>query len=217
MRPLTRIRETARTFAAARTLTGLTLLSAAFAGGCDQSTQAGPAVPATQTAKETRVKTEKATFAAGCFWGVQSLLDDIPGVISSTVGYTGGKTKNPDYRAVCNHDTGHAEAVLIEFDPQRVSYEKLVETFFDLHDPTQLNRQGPDVGDQYRSAIFFHSPEQEKTARAVIDRLAKSGTFDRPIVTLVVPAVEFYAAEDYHQKYFSKRGVKPTCHVQRKK
>lgn len=157
--------------------------------------------------------TQKATFAAGCFWGVELEFAQMPGVIKTTVGYTGGKTKSPTYKDVCNHDTGHAEAVLIEFDPAKISYEKLVEAFFDLHDPTQVNRQGPDVGDQYRTAIFFHSPEQKATAEAVKARLTTAKRFSRPIATHIVPAVEFHAAEDYHQQYFSKRGITRSCHA----
>lgn len=159
------------------------------------------------------VTTQKATFAAGCFWGVELEFSQIPGVLKTTVGYTGGKTKAPTYRDVCNHDTGHAEALLIEFDPAKVSYEKLVEFFFEMHDPTQVNRQGPDVGDQYRTAIFYHSPEQKATAEAVKSRLSAAKKFSRPIATQIVPAVEFYDAEDYHQQYFKKRGITQSCHT----
>lgn len=145
-----------------------------------------------------------ATFAAGCFWGVEQRFAALPGVISTEVGYTGGTTLNPTYEDVCSHRTGHAEAVRLEYDPARVGYEELLAAFFGMHDPTQLDRQGPDVGDQYRSAVFFHTPEQEKSATAAIGQLTESGVFRRPIVTQVVPAPEWWRAEDYHQKYFEK-------------
>jgi methionine-S-sulfoxide reductase len=145
-----------------------------------------------------------ATFAAGCFWGVEQRFAALPGVISTEVGYTGGTTLNPTYEDVCSHRTGHAEAVRLEYDPDRVAYEELLAAFFGMHDPTQLNRQGPDVGDQYRSAVFFHTPEQEKSAKAAIGQLTESGVFRRPIVTQVVPAPEWWRAEEYHQKYFEK-------------
>jgi len=135
----------------------------------------------------------------------------VKGVTSTTVGYTGGHTKSPTYKDVCGHATGHAEAVEVEFDPQQVSYQKLLDLFWEIHDPTQLNRQGPDVGSQYRSAIFFHDPEQEAAARASKAALEKSGKFKSAIVTEIAPAPEFYRAEDYHQQYFEKRGVK-SCH-----
>lgn len=149
---------------------------------------------------------ELATFGAGCFWGVQSDFDTVPGVLRTWVGFMGGKTSNPSYREVCTDTTGHAEVVHLEFDPSRVSYERLVELFFEWHDPTQVNRQGPDHGSQYRSAVFFHSEAQERTARAVRDRLSTAGRFRRPIATEVTAAGPFYAAEDYHQKYLAKRG-----------
>jgi len=148
-----------------------------------------------------------ATFAAGCFWGVEARFRTIPGVIDTEVGYTGGTTVDPTYEEVCSHRTGHAEAVRVEFDPEVVSYEQLVEAFFAMHDPTTLNRQGPDVGSQYRSAIFVHSPEQETTARRVKDRLEREGAYKRPIVTEIVAAGPFYRAEDYHQRYLERRGV----------
>ena len=148
-----------------------------------------------------------ATFAAGCFWGVEARLAQAPGVTSTEVGYTDGTTPHPSYEQVCSHATGHAEAVRLEYDPGVVTYEQLLDEFFDLHDPTQLNRQGPDVGDQYRSAIFFHTPEQEAAARAAVERLAAKGRFKRPIVTQVAPAPEWWRAEDYHQRYFEMRGL----------
>jgi peptide-methionine (S)-S-oxide reductase len=155
---------------------------------------------------------EKATFGAGCFWGVEVAFRSIPGVVNATVGYEGGMTKNPTYKDVCTDATGHAEVVEVEFDPTKVSYEQLVDAFFKLHDPTQLNRQGPDYGTQYRSAIFFHSPEQRMTAQATKEALMKSGKYTKPVVTEIVPAQEFYAAEDYHQQYLAKRGL-ASCHV----
>jgi peptide-methionine (S)-S-oxide reductase len=167
-------------------------------------------------AEEKKPMTEIATFAAGCFWGVQSTFDEVPGVIKTTVGYTGGKTENPNYKEVCYNDTGHAEALEIEFDPKKVSYEKLVEIFWEMHDPTTLNRQGPDVGDQYRSAIFYHNPEQKKIAEASKTALDKKGTLGKPIVTQIVPAVKFYPAEEYHQKYNEKQGIEG-CHLRVKR
>jgi peptide-methionine (S)-S-oxide reductase len=155
---------------------------------------------------------EKATFAAGCFWGVEEMFRTTPGVISTRVGYIGGKTLNPTYEQVCSDRTGHAEAVEIQFDPKRVSFQKLLELFFENHDPTTLDRQGPDVGSQYRSGVFFHSPEQEKSALAEIEKRDASGDYDKRIVTEVVPAGEFYSAEDYHQKYFHRRGANWSCH-----
>src|SRR5271170_4698765 len=137
----------------------------------------------------------RATFAAGCFWGVEDAFRQVKGVTSTTVGYTGGRTKNPTYKEVCTDKTGHAEAVEVEFDPNQVSYRELLAVFFQSHDPTQLNRQGPDYGSQYRSAIFFHDAEQEAAAREAIAALEKSGVFKRPIVTQIVAAPEFYKAE----------------------
>jgi peptide-methionine (S)-S-oxide reductase len=154
----------------------------------------------------------KATFAAGCFWGVEDAFGQVKGVTSTMVGYTGGTKVNPSYKEVCTGTTGHAEAVQVEFDPQQVSYRELLAAFFQSHDPTQLNRQGPDFGTQYRSAIFFHDVEQEAEAHAAKSALEKSGIFTRPIVTEIVPAAEFYRAEEYHQKYFEKQGIR-ACHL----
>ncbi len=156
--------------------------------------------------------TAKATFAAGCFWGVEAAFRQLPGVTATRVGYTGGKTNNPTYKDVCSDQTGHAEAVEIEYDPAKLSYEKLLDVFFENHDPTQLDRQGPDWGSQYRSAIFFHSPEQQAAARAAKAKLENSGAFQKPIVTQIVPAPVFFEAEDYHQQYLEKRGL-ATCHI----
>lgn len=154
---------------------------------------------------------EKATFGAGCFWGVEAEFRAIDGVTDAAVGYEGGQLENPTYKDVCYKNTGHAEVVELDFDPARVSFETLVRAFFELHDPTQVNRQGPDVGDQYRSAIFFHSPEQQQVAERVKAELDASGQFRRPIVTQIVPAQTFYRAEDYHQQYLAKRGM-ASCH-----
>jgi peptide-methionine (S)-S-oxide reductase len=156
------------------------------------------------------MENQTATFAAGCFWGVEAAFRQVPGVIDAVSGYTGGHLDNPSYRQVCSHSTGHAEAVEVTFDPQRVSYDDLLNVFWQIHDPTQLNRQGPDVGDQYRSAIFTHSPEQESAAIASRDREQSRHT--RPIVTQIVPAPTFWAAEEYHQRYFEKNGG-AACHV----
>jgi peptide-methionine (S)-S-oxide reductase len=153
---------------------------------------------------------EKATFAAGCFWGVEASFRELAGVVDAVVGYTGGTMPNPTYRDVCTDSTGHAEALEITFDPARISYERLLDHFWQMHDPTTPNRQGPDVGTQYRSAIFFHSPKQEKAAQASKQRWQQQ--FRRPIVTEIVPASTFYRAEDYHQRYLEKRGVR-ACHT----
>jgi len=150
---------------------------------------------------------EKATFGAGCFWGVEAAFRQVKGVLSTAVGYTGGSLKDPTYEDVCTDRTGHAEVVQVEFDPAQVSYEELLRVFWENHDPTTLNRQGPDVGKQYRSAIFFHTPEQESAAKASKDALARSGRYKRPIVTEITPAAEFWRAEEYHQQYLEKRGL----------
>ena len=150
---------------------------------------------------------EKATFAAGCFWGVEAAFRQVPGVLDAAVGYSGGGFPEPTYEDVCTGRTGHAESVQVEFDPARVSYDQLLDVFWENHDPTTKNRQGPDVGTQYRSAIFFHSPEQEKTASESKARLDASGRFRRPIVTEIAPASQFWRAEDYHQRYLEKRGL----------
>ena len=147
---------------------------------------------------------EKATFAAGCFWGVEKVFSDEKGVISTQVGYTGGQTRNPDYEMVCTGATGHAEAIEITYDAATVSYDELLEVFFRYHDPTTPNRQGPDVGTQYRSAIFYHNPEQEKAAERAVDLLGRAKIFRNGIVTEIKPAGEFYRAEETHQKYLQK-------------
>jgi len=152
----------------------------------------------------------QATFAAGCFWGVEEAFRTLPGVQKTTVGYTGGAVENPTYEQVCSGRTGHAESVLVDYDPARVTYEQLLDVFWSEHDPTTMNRQGPDVGTQYRSAIFFHDAAQQAAAVASKARLEQSGRFQRPIVTAIVPASTFYPAEEYHQQYFAKSGR--TCH-----
>jgi peptide-methionine (S)-S-oxide reductase len=150
---------------------------------------------------------ETATFGAGCFWGVEAAFRQLDGVTATAVGYSGGTMENPTYKDVCSGRTGHAEVVRVEFDPSRISYDRLLEVFWDTHDPTTLNRQGPDIGTQYRSAIFFHTAEQETAARASLERLKASGKFRRSIVTEITPAGPFYMAEDYHQQYLEKRGA----------
>jgi peptide-methionine (S)-S-oxide reductase len=153
-----------------------------------------------------------ATFGAGCFWGVEATFRQVKGVKSTRVGYMGGKTENPTYRDVCGHRTGHAEVVEVTYDPDQVKYEDLLRVFWENHDPTQLNRQGPDVGDQYRTVIFFQDAEQEAAAQASKEELERSGRFRRPIVTQIVAAPTFYEAEDYHQQYLEKRGL-ASCHI----
>jgi peptide-methionine (S)-S-oxide reductase len=149
----------------------------------------------------------KATFGAGCFWGVEALFRRVPGVLDVAVGYSGGSTKDPTYKEVCTDRTGHAEVVEVDYDPATVAYEDLLRIFWENHDPTTLNRQGPDFGTQYRSVIFFHTPEQEASAKASRELLQKSGRFRRPIVTEISPAQEFFRAEDYHQRYLEKNGL----------
>jgi peptide-methionine (S)-S-oxide reductase len=155
--------------------------------------------------------TEKTTFGAGCFWGVQYVFERVPGVVATEVGYSGGITQNPTYRDVCSHTTGHAEVCQVTFDPERVTFDQLLEVFWAMHDPTQVDRQGPDIGDQYRSAIFTHSPEQQAAAEASRERA--QARFDRPIATEIRPLTVFYPAEDYHQEYYEKNGHEPYCHV----
>lgn len=156
--------------------------------------------------------TQKATFGAGCFWGVEAAFRRIPGVTATSVGYSGGHLDNPSYEQVCTDRTGHAEVVEVIYDPAQVEYDQLLEVFWENHDPTTLNRQGPDIGSQYRSAIFYHDAEQEAAAQASKDRLEQSGRLRRPIVTEIVPAAMFYPAEDYHQQYLEKRGL-ASCHI----
>jgi peptide-methionine (S)-S-oxide reductase len=159
------------------------------------------------------MKQEKATFGAGCFWGVEAAFADLPGVTATAVGYEGGSLDEPSYQQVCTDRTGHAEVVEVDFDPDRISYEQLLDAFFALHDPTTCNRQGPDRGTQYRSVIFCHSPEQQAQARAKIEQLTAEGRFQpRRIVTQVEPAQSFWRAEAYHQRYLEKHG-RASCHI----
>ena len=155
---------------------------------------------------------EIATFGAGCFWGVEAAFRRVPGVLDAVSGYAGGHTENPSYRDVCTDRTGHAEVVQVTFDPVKVSYEQLLDVFWKIHDPTQVNRQGPDFGTQYRTAIFYHSPEQEAAARKSKQALEASGTLRRPIATEITPAGPFWRAEEYHQRYLEKRGAE-SCHI----
>jgi peptide-methionine (S)-S-oxide reductase len=160
-----------------------------------------------------KVMTETATFAAGCFWGVEATFRNVPGVVDAAVGYSGGHLDNPTYQDVCTDKTGHAEVVRVTYDPSKVSYEQLLEVFWNCHDPTALNRQGPDVGTQYRSGVFFHSPEQEAAAKASKRRLQDSAPYKgRTVVTEITPAPTFWRAEEYHQRYLEKRG-KGTCRM----
>ena len=170
------------------------------------------AVRGVRTKMEKTTTVEKATFAAGCFWGVEAAFRQIKGVVSTQVGYTGGRTANPSYEDVCTDRTGHAEAVEVTYDPSRVRYEELLNVFWTNHDPTTVNRQGPDVGEQYRSAIFYHSPAQEAAAKASKTRLEAEHRFKRPIATQILAAGPFYRAEEYHQQYLEKRGLS-VCHI----
>jgi len=198
--------------AVSRTL-GLAL-GAAPAGGSDLGvTQHG--LFRTRQAPRELPPTEVAAFAAGCFWGVEAEFRKEPGVVATAVGYSGGHTEHPTYREVCSDTTGHAETVMVEYDPRKVSYQHLLDVFWNLHDPTTKNRQGPDVGEQYRSVIFTFSPEQKAQAIASRDRLAQSGELKDPIVTEILPAMPFTPAEPYHQQYVEKGGF-ASCHVRRK-
>ena len=199
------------------------------AGGCKSSpttedtggsaaTAASPVpkatpVAATQPQKETHVKTQTALFGAGCFWGVESTFRKVPGVVATAVGYAGGKTDHPTYEDVCSDRSGHAEVVQVVFDPEKVSYKKLLETFFENHDPTTVNRQGPDYGTQYRSVIFYSGEEQKQLAEAEKEKRNKSGDYVASIATSIDPAPTFWPAEDYHQQYFEKQGYNWTCHT----
>ena len=159
-----------------------------------------------QSFHRVRMQMEKATFGAGCFWGVEETFRNVKGVLSTSVGYAGGTQQNPSYQDVCTDKTRHAEVVEIQFDPSQVGYDELLDVFWSNHNPTTLNRQGPDVGTQYRSVIFYHSPEQQASANASKVKLEKSGRFNRPIVTQIEPASTFWRAEEYHQQYLQKRG-----------
>ncbi|BCW97437.1 MAG: hypothetical protein KatS3mg024_0264 [Armatimonadota bacterium] len=156
-------------------------------------------------------KLQKATFGAGCFWGVEAAFRKVEGVVDTAVGYSGGHTENPTYEDVCSHTTGHAEVVQVTFDPSKVSYRQLLDVFWNIHDPTQVNRQGPDIGDQYRSVIFYHSEEQRRAAEESKAALEASGRLDRPVATKIEPAKTFWRAEEYHQRYYEKRGISSGC------
>ncbi|GBL42911.1 peptide methionine sulfoxide reductase MsrA [Verrucomicrobiota bacterium] len=185
----------------------LLLLAGAYALAAEPSpTKPTPAMPDAP-------QLEKATFGAGCFWGVEYQYAKIPGVKAAVCGYAGGKVVNPTYEDVCSHTSGHAEVIEVTFDPKKVSYRTLVEYFFKMHDPTQVDRQGPDVGDQYRSVIFTHSPEQQKVAEEVKAALTKAKVFNAPIATQVAPAPVFWRAEEYHQRHYQLRGTRPYCHL----
>ncbi len=155
---------------------------------------------------------EIATFGAGCFWGIEAAFRRVPGVLDAAVGYSGGRTENPSYQDVCTDTTGHAEVVQVTFDPAKLSYEQLLDVFWTIHDPTQVNRQGPDYGKQYRTAIFFHSPEQEAAAKKSKQALEASGKLRRPVATEITAASPFWRAEEYHQRYLEKRGA-ASCHI----
>jgi peptide-methionine (S)-S-oxide reductase len=156
--------------------------------------------------------TEIATFGAGCFWGVEAAFRRVPGVMDAASGYSGGRTEKPTYKEVCTDQTGHAEVVQVTFDPSQVSYEQLLEVFWKVHDPTQVNRQGPDFGKQYRTAVFFHTSEQQAMALKSKQALDASGKFHRPVTTEITPAGTFWRAEEYHQRYLEKRGQE-SCHL----
>src|SRR5271169_1778413 len=155
---------------------------------------------------------ELATFGAGCFWGIEAAFRRVPGVLDAAAGYSGGRTEHPTYKEVCSNSTGHAEVVQVTYDPEKVSYAQLLNVFWSIHDPTQVNRQGPDFGSQYRTAIFFHSPEQEAAANDSKKALDASGKFRHPIATEITPAGTFWRAEEYHQRYLEKRGAQ-SCHI----
>ena len=176
-------------------------------------TRYSPAAQMAGTEEKEERKMEKAMFAAGCFWGVESIFQQIDGVVDTTVGYTGGTTDSPTYREVCSKDTGHAEAIEIVYDPAKVSYEKLLDIFWRAHDPTTLNRQGPDIGTQYRSVVFYYTPEQKAVAEKAMAEAQKK--WKKPIVTQLVSGGVFYPAEAYHQDYFEKKGIKKSCHFLR--
>jgi methionine-S-sulfoxide reductase len=181
--------------------------AALLALACSQTRGAGAASSAARDPALPAAMRERAVFAAGGFWSVEAVYRAVDGVLETSVGFTGGQTPAPTYRQVCGGGTGHAEAVEVWFDPARTSYARLLEVFFANHDPTQVNRQGPDVGDQYRSAIFFTTPEQQRAARDAIAALEESGRWQRPIATQVVPLTDYWKAEDYHQQYYEKQGL----------
>ena len=183
------------------------------AGHADPASK-GDSAPTTQPIPpEVAARSQQADFAAGCFWGSEATFRAVPGVLATEVGFEGGSTTNPTYEDVCTDKTGHAETVRVTFDPQKVTYQHLLEIFFENHDPTTVDRQGPDFGTQYRSVIFYHSPEQQRIAQTEKEKRDKSGNYVGPIVTAIVPANNFFRAEEYHQEYFEKQGVQYTCHL----
>lgn len=194
-----------------RQLVFIILLTAGFAG-CDEKENTVMNETHTQVNQPKTENLQKATFAGGCFWGVEHNFRQVPGVIETAVGFMGGNASNPSYRQVCDTETNHAEVVHLSFDPEKISYEKLVRIFFLLHDPTTLNRQGPDVGTQYRSAIFYHDDMQKQIAEAVKAELTAKGVFSDPIVTEITVADRFWLAEDYHQQYIEKNPTR-ACHL----
>jgi peptide-methionine (S)-S-oxide reductase len=198
-------------------MSGLLCVAAvALVGACGCTGAEGEAMrssPAAQPETRPAAKTETAVFGAGCFWGVESTFRKVPGVVKTDVGYAGGTTERPTYEEVCYEPTGHAEVVRVEYDPATVDYQTLLNVFFENHDPTTLNRQGPDFGPQYRSVVFVQSPAQEQAAKAEKARRDASGEYVGPIVTEIQPAVPFWPAEAYHQQYFAKQGVDWVCHT----
>lgn len=190
-------------------ITGLvTLLS------CAQKAPNAPDILIANNTMDRNIKTETATFANGCFWCTEAIFEELNGVISATSGYSGGSTENPTYKQVCTGETGHAECLQIVYDPQKISFDELLEVFWETHDPTTLNRQGADEGTQYRSAIFYHNEEQKEKAIKYKEALDKSGAFDKPIVTEITPFSKFYPAEDYHQQYFeNNENSNPYCRI----
>jgi peptide-methionine (S)-S-oxide reductase len=191
------------------------LAALVFGAGCGGAREDLPGTSAeTNTTRPNggKTMTEKAMFGAGCFWGVEAAFREVDGVVDTAVGYSGGKAKNPSYEDVCSHTTGHAEVVEVTFDPSATSYEQLLDVFWRGHDPTQVNRQGPDVGSQYRSAIFYLTPEQQAAARASKEKLEIAGKHRKPIATEITAASAFWRAEEYHQRYVEKHGG-VACHV----
>ncbi len=194
-------------------LTACYVYTAKPSGHAMAASAGGPAPTTQNIPPEVMSRSEQADFAAGCFWGSEATFREVPGVLATEVGFEGGSTTNPTYQDVCTDKTGHAETVRVTFDPKKVSYQKLLETFFEHHDPTTVDRQGPDFGTQYRSVIFYHSDEQKKLAEAEKAKRDKSGDYVGPIVTSILPATYFYRAEEYHQQYFEKEGTHYTCHL----
>ena len=194
-------------------LTACYLLTSPPAGHASPASDGGPTPTTQPIAPDVQARAEQADFAAGCFWGSEATFRQIPGVLATEVGLEGGSTTNPTYEDVCTDKTGHAETVRVTFDPQKVSYQQLLEVFFEHHDPTTVDRQGPDSGTQYRSVIFYHTPEQQKSAEAEKEKRDDSGDYVGPIVTAILPAKNFYRAEEYHQNYFEKMGEHYSCHL----